>query len=146
MALRAPPPAIQVKSLSRFPNLFGQPTTMLVPSESALSSNQKLRISVDSSRVADAALDATPPCFFTVNKLLLPTKSFGKSPSSAPAHLDPMSEKKRWSFLSFSYCFSPPASIHSCSVKIKTTVGYGGIGAAGSPAVLLILYLEFRER
>nr|CAN78166.1 hypothetical protein VITISV_040078 [Vitis vinifera] len=127
MALRAPPPpAIQVKSLSRFPNLFGQPTTMLVPSESALSSNQKLRISVDSSRVADAALDATPPCFFTVNKLLLPTKSFGKSPSSAPAHLDPMSEKK--------------------SVKIKTTVGYGGIGAAGSPAVLLILYLEFRER
>ena len=144
MALRPPPPAIQVKSLSRFPNLFRQPTTMLVPSESALSSDQKLRISVDSSRVADAALDATPPCLFTVNNLLFPTESFGKSPSSALAHLDAHVGEEEVESPEFFLLFLT-TRFHSCSVKIKTTVGNRGIGAAGSPTVLLLLYLEFRE-
>ena len=44
-----------------------------------------LKTGVDSSRVADTVLDATPLCLFTVDNLLLPTELFGKSPSPAPA-------------------------------------------------------------
>lgn len=43
-----------------------------------------LHTGVDSSRVADTVLDATPFAIFTVDSVLLPTELFGKSPSPAP--------------------------------------------------------------
>lgn len=44
-----------------------------------------LHTGVDSSRVADTVLDASPIAIFTVDSLLLPAELFGKSPSPAPA-------------------------------------------------------------
>lgn len=44
-----------------------------------------LHTGVDSSRIADTLLDATPLSIFSVDSVLLPTELFGKSPSPAPA-------------------------------------------------------------
>lgn len=44
-----------------------------------------LHTGVDSSRIADTVLDATPLAIFTVDNVLLPEELFGKSPSPAPA-------------------------------------------------------------
>ncbi|MED6160173.1 Kinesin-like protein fla10 [Stylosanthes scabra] len=44
-----------------------------------------LHTGVDSSRVADTVLDATPLSIYSVDSVLLPTELFGKAPSSAPA-------------------------------------------------------------
>lgn len=44
-----------------------------------------LKIDVDLSGVANTVLDATPSYLFTVDKLLIPTESFRKSPSPALA-------------------------------------------------------------
>ncbi|KAL6124370.1 hypothetical protein ACLB2K_076883 [Fragaria x ananassa] len=44
-----------------------------------------LHTGVDSSRVADTVLDATPLSVFTVDSVLLPAELFGKSPSPAPS-------------------------------------------------------------
>lgn len=43
-----------------------------------------LHTGVDSSRLADTVLDATPVAIFTVDNVLLPAELFGKSPSPAP--------------------------------------------------------------
>ncbi|KAI5345333.1 PREDICTED: fasciclin [Prunus dulcis] len=43
-----------------------------------------LHTGVDSSRVADTVLDATPLAIFTIDNVLLPLELFGKSPSPAP--------------------------------------------------------------
>lgn len=44
-----------------------------------------LHTGVDSSRISDTVLDATPLAIFTVDNVLLPEELFGKSPSPAPA-------------------------------------------------------------
>ncbi|KAJ4896303.1 Fasciclin-like arabinogalactan protein 10 [Raphanus sativus] len=44
-----------------------------------------LHTGVGPSRLADTVVDETPVVIFTVDKVLLPTKLFGKSPSPAPA-------------------------------------------------------------
>lgn len=44
-----------------------------------------LKTGVDSSRIADTVIDATPLCVFTVDNVLLPEELFGKSPAPAPA-------------------------------------------------------------
>ncbi|CAH8356771.1 unnamed protein product [Eruca vesicaria subsp. sativa] len=44
-----------------------------------------LHTGVGPSRVADTVVDETPVVIFTVDKVLLPTELFGKSPSPAPA-------------------------------------------------------------
>ncbi|KAJ4845547.1 Fasciclin-like arabinogalactan protein 10 [Turnera subulata] len=44
-----------------------------------------LHTGVDSSRVAETILDATPLVIFTVDNVLLPQELFGKAPSPAPA-------------------------------------------------------------
>ncbi|CAB4269785.1 unnamed protein product [Prunus armeniaca] len=43
-----------------------------------------LHTGVDSSRVADTVLDATPLAIFTIDNVLLPLELFGKSPSPSP--------------------------------------------------------------
>lgn len=50
-----------------------------------------LHTGVDSSRIADTILDATPLAIFTVDTVLLPTELFGKAPSPAPVGVPEMS-------------------------------------------------------
>ncbi|KAL6290088.1 hypothetical protein ACE6H2_007598 [Prunus campanulata] len=113
-----------------------------------------LHTGVDSSRVADTVLDATPLAIFTIDNVLLPLELFGKSPSPAPG-LEPSAAPSPALVLAPSpasveapspLAASPPAPpletpegapSEAPSAESENSTSGNGAGQVASPALLM---------
>ncbi|BFG21779.1 hypothetical protein CerSpe_080530 [Prunus speciosa] len=116
-----------------------------------------LHTGVDSSRVADTVLDATPLAIFTIDNVLLPLELFGKSPSPAPG-LEPSAAPSKAPVLAPSpasveapspLAASPPAPpappletpegapSEAPSAESENSTSGNGAGHVASPALLM---------